>query len=108
MDTNTRTVIRPGEGTTVNDRMTHKVDAGDLPSGGLAIIEGVLGRGELIPPHTHTREDELSYILEGELTFEIGDEVVRAGAGSYVLKPRGVCHTFWTSAEVPARVLEIH
>ncbi len=59
------------------------------------------------PVHTHTREDEFSYILEGQVTVMIGDEVFTAGPGTWVRKPRGVPHSFWNAQSTPARVLEI-
>jgi quercetin dioxygenase-like cupin family protein len=46
------------------------------------------------PPHTHTREDEAYYILEGEFTFRIGGQNVEAGPGDYVWLPRGIEHGF--------------
>ena len=46
------------------------------------------------PPHTHTREDESFYILEGTLLFTIGGEEFLAEAGDYVYMPRNVPHQF--------------
>lgn len=51
------------------------------------------------PPHTHTREDESYYILEGEFAFRIGGETVEAGPGDYVWLPRGVEHGFELKTE---------
>ena len=39
--------------------------------------------------------------------FEIGDEVLSAGPGQLVRKPRGVWHAFWNASDTPARVLEV-
>ena len=61
----------------------------------------------MIPPHTHTREDECSYVLEGELTCYVGGEVVLAPAGSYVVKPRGMPHAFYNAGTGTVRVMEI-
>jgi hypothetical protein len=57
--------------------------------------------------HTHSREDEYTYILEGEIGAEVGDRVVRLGRGELLRKPRGVPHAFWNPTDAPARVLEI-
>jgi quercetin dioxygenase-like cupin family protein len=46
----------------------------------------------MIPPRTHTREDECAFLLEGELTLDIGGEIVVAPVGSFVLMPRGLYH----------------
>lgn len=59
------------------------------------------------PPHTHTNEDELFYVLEGGIGVTIGDEVYTAPAGSCVLKPRGISHAFWNPGPEPARIIEI-
>jgi mannose-6-phosphate isomerase-like protein (cupin superfamily) len=59
------------------------------------------------PAHVHEHEDEYSYVLEGEVGFEIGDEVLTAGPGQLVAKPRGVWHAFWNAGDAPARVLEV-
>ena len=59
------------------------------------------------PPHLHHTEDEIAYVLEGEVTVQVGGEQLRAPAGSIVVKPREVPHTFWNSGKSTARVLEI-
>ena len=59
------------------------------------------------PLHRHTREDEYSYVLEGRLGALLGEEVVVAGPGDLVFKPRNQWHTFWNAGDVPARILEI-
>ena len=57
--------------------------------------------------HVHHGEEEAFYVLEGEMTFTIGDRTVRATAGSFVLVPRGVVHTHRTTGTQPARWLAI-
>jgi mannose-6-phosphate isomerase-like protein (cupin superfamily) len=57
------------------------------------------------PLHVHHRDDEAWYVLEGTLRFQLGDEELEAPAGSAVLGPRGVPHTFWNPSEEPARYL---
>jgi len=59
------------------------------------------------PLHLHTREDEYSYVLEGRMGALLGDEVVEAGPGSLVFKPRNQWHTFWNAGDEPCRILEI-
>lgn len=99
--------IGPNEGTylPVLD-IVHKVTAEDS-GGSLMIEEWGLPPGQMIPPHTHAREDECSFVLEGELTCGVGDEIVVAPAGSYVVKPRGVPHAFYNAGAEPVRVLEV-
>jgi mannose-6-phosphate isomerase-like protein (cupin superfamily) len=59
------------------------------------------------PSHVHQHEDEYSYVLEGEVGFEVGDDSFTARAGQLVAKPRGIWHAFWNPGDVPARVLEV-
>ena len=59
------------------------------------------------PSHVHRNEDEYSYVLEGEVGFEVGDETFSAGAGQLVAKPRAIWHAFWNAGDAPARVLEL-
>jgi quercetin dioxygenase-like cupin family protein len=86
--------------------ITHKV-AADAPGGALLIEEWGLPPGAMIPPHTHAREDECSYVLQGQLTCYVGGEVVLAPASSYVVKPRGVPHAFYNAGSERVRVMEI-
>ena len=57
--------------------------------------------------HTHRDVDELSYVVEGEIGVLIGDREVRAGPGTFVLKPKGIPHTFWNPGSSPARLVEV-
>lgn len=59
------------------------------------------------PLHRHTREDEYSYVLEGWLGAKLGDDIVHAGPGDLVFKPRNQWHTFWNAGDAPCRILEI-
>jgi quercetin dioxygenase-like cupin family protein len=101
-------VVLPDEGEAVPALgMTHKVWS-DWYAGGLSILEGVIQPGSLIPPHTHANEDECTFVLEGELGFDVGGTVAVVGPGSFAIKPRGIPHAFWNAGGEPARVLEIH
>ena len=59
------------------------------------------------PLHMHTREDEYSFVLQGRMGALLGDDVVEAGPGDLVFKPRNQWHTFWNAGEEPCRILEI-
>jgi mannose-6-phosphate isomerase-like protein (cupin superfamily) len=76
--------------------------------GGFALVEHTLPpRGLGAPVHRHANEDEYSYVIEGRLGAQLGDEVVEAGPGELVRKPRGQEHTFWNAGDEPLRFLEI-
>jgi mannose-6-phosphate isomerase-like protein (cupin superfamily) len=57
------------------------------------LVEVLEPEGEA-PLHVHHREDEAFWVLDGEVTFRIGDETIEASAGSFVFGPRDVPHTF--------------
>jgi mannose-6-phosphate isomerase-like protein (cupin superfamily) len=59
------------------------------------------------PLHRHSREDEYSFVLEGRMGALLGDDVVEAGPGDLVFKPRNQWHTFWNAGDEPCRILEI-
>ena len=59
-------------------------------------------------PHTHEGEDDAFYVLEGELTFILGEDEIAAPAGTFVLVPPDVVHTFANRSAAPARILNIH
>src|SRR5215212_7104545 len=59
------------------------------------------------PVHRHTREDEYSFVLEGRMGALLGENVVEAGPGDLVFKPRNEWHTFWNAGDDPCRILEI-
>ena len=59
------------------------------------------------PLHRHHREDEYTCVIEGTLGVQLGDEVVTAEAGTWVIKPRGQWHTFWNAGDTPCRTIEI-
>jgi mannose-6-phosphate isomerase-like protein (cupin superfamily) len=59
------------------------------------------------PLHLHTREDEYSFVLEGRMGALLGDDVVEAGPGDLVFKPRNQWHTFWNAGDEPCRILEL-
>lgn len=59
------------------------------------------------PLHRHHNEDEYTYVLEGTLGTMAGDEVVTAGPGTWLIKPRGQWHTFWNPGDTPCHMVEI-
>jgi quercetin dioxygenase-like cupin family protein len=103
-------IVGPGEGRSVVLGKGLGVDFkiwGYQTGGRLAVVEHPIDARRLVPPHTHTMEDELSYVLEGRIGARIGDEETEVDAGTYVYKPCGIPHTFWNPTDAPARLLEI-
>jgi mannose-6-phosphate isomerase-like protein (cupin superfamily) len=81
---------------------------GEDAGGDFSLVEHPLSPRALAAPlHRHTREDEYSFVLEGRMGGLLGDDVVEAGPGDLVFKPRDEWHTFWNAGEEPCRILEI-
>jgi steroid delta-isomerase-like uncharacterized protein len=57
------------------------------------------------PYHTHTREDESFYVLDGEIAFVVDGEWHRANTGTFVFGPRNLAHGFKVVGNRPARML---
>jgi quercetin dioxygenase-like cupin family protein len=73
--------------------------------GALSVMENSVSEGFGGPPLHHHDFDETFYVLEGELTFQLRDELFTAGAGELAFAPRGVPHTFANLSGAPARIL---
>jgi len=81
---------------------------GEEAGGDFSLVEHPLPPRALAAPlHLHRNEDEYSYVLEGRMGAMLGDEVVEAGPGDLVFKPREQWHTFWNAGEETCRILEI-
>jgi mannose-6-phosphate isomerase-like protein (cupin superfamily) len=81
---------------------------GAASGGGFSLVEHPIDRRSLAAPlHRHANEDEYSYVLEGRVGVQLGDEVLEAGPGDLIFKPRGQWHAFWNRGDEPARLLEI-
>jgi mannose-6-phosphate isomerase-like protein (cupin superfamily) len=81
---------------------------GDATGGGFALVEHPMSAHALAAPlHRHQREDEYSYVIEGRIGALLGDDVLEAGPGDLVFKPRGEWHTFWNAGAEPCRILEV-
>lgn len=59
------------------------------------------------PLHRHSREDEYSFVLEGQVGAHFDGDEVFGQPGDLIIKPRGEWHTFWNAGDAPARILEI-
>jgi mannose-6-phosphate isomerase-like protein (cupin superfamily) len=60
-----------------------------------------------VKPHSHARDDEFSLVQSGAVGVRIGDQVLAAEQGSWLVKPRSTPHAMWNAGNEPARVIEI-
>jgi len=74
----------------------------------VAIVEHTLEAKSIgAPMHKHTHEDEISYVIEGQLSVIQNGEVQTAGPGQFIVKPRGIFHTFWNAGDERIRFIEV-
>ena len=97
----------PGAGRTVESGHGSSAElkiAGDQSGGDWAVVEWRVRAGDEPPMHTHTREDETLYLLEGAITAYVGGEEIEVEAGSYAALPKDVPHGLTVHGE-EARLL---
>jgi quercetin dioxygenase-like cupin family protein len=64
--------------------------------------------GVFVPNHRHKAEDEMFYVTDGTVWFEVGGESVTATAGTFVYIPRGTLHGFRNIGHRRAKMLNVH
>jgi quercetin dioxygenase-like cupin family protein len=69
------------------------------------VFEEVAPAGTETPLHLHHHSDEVMYILSGEFTFQIGDQVSAGGPGTCAFMPRGIPHAWKNSGDDTGRVI---
>ena len=72
---------------------------GEDTHGQFALIEAVSRRGNVPPPHVHHWEDEIFYVLEGEIVVSLGDRTIKGTPGTMIFLPRDVRHSFTIESE---------
>jgi len=87
--------LKAGDGWTYNYGIDFTVKAGELkPGPRLAFVEYTTRKGEEPPDHTHATEDEVFYVLEGDLRFRCGADAFDVTDGGFVFLPRGIEHGY--------------
>ena len=99
-------VIPPGGGRRVGN-VEFLALSEHTPRFNLSIITMAAGRSGP-EPHVHDDEDDAFLVLDDEITFLLGDDELSAPAGTFVLVPPGVEHTFANRTDHPVRMLNIH
>ena len=98
--------VAPGEGDAYwwfGQLAVIKARAADT-GGAYSLVEITGAPGYSTPLHVHRSEDEGFWVLEGSATFEVGDETVEAGPGTYLFGPKDIPHR-WTAGPAGARLL---
>jgi mannose-6-phosphate isomerase-like protein (cupin superfamily) len=79
--------------------------SGKETGGRFSLVELYATREGEVPLHVHHNEDEGFYIIEGEMTFYIGDRTVKGKAGDFVFAPKDMPHRYTVDNPGHARVL---
>src|SRR5215471_8915033 len=72
---------------------------GEDTRGQFALMEQIARKGNVPPRHIHHREDETFYVIEGEMTFSVGDRTIKATPGTVIFAPRHIPHSFTIDSE---------
>ena len=78
---------------------------GAQTGGAFTLLEALVPPDTGPPPHAHHAEDETFVLLDGDLTFTVGDETHVAAPGTTIFVPRGTVHSFANVGTAPARML---
>ena len=101
------TIRKPGEGRRIGivGDVYRFLATSDETDGKYATFEAIVPPGSGPPPHVHSREEESFLVLEGEMTFQLGDERIVAGKGTFLNMPVGSLHCFKNESDKTARLL---
>ena len=100
--------LQAGEGWIYRYGVDFVLKAGEVQQGSSAtFLEYVTRKGEEPPPHTHKTEDELFYVLEGNVTFQCGEESFDVDQGGFMFLPRGIRHGYTIRSADPVRLIVV-
>jgi len=105
--THPATIRKPNEGRRIGivGDVYRFLVTGEETNGKYATFEAIVPPGSGPPPHVHSREEEAFLVLEGEITFQLGEERIVAGEGTFLNMPVGSLHCFKNETETTARLL---
>jgi quercetin dioxygenase-like cupin family protein len=101
-------VVLPDSGEPLNiagSKTLHKIKS-SATNGVFSVMEFVTPPGKGVALHVHEREDELVYLLEGEIEVTLGNQKMKAVPGVMALLPRGIPHGFTNIGNKPSRLLD--
>src|SRR5262245_53961837 len=101
-------VVLPGSGEELNSagsQTFHKIKSSNT-HGVFAVMEFVTPPGKGVALHVHEREDELVYLLEGEIEVTLGNQKMKAVPGVMAILARGIPHGFINLGNNPSRLLD--
>ena len=102
-------VSAPGGGDRLNiagSEILHRANSGET-DGVFSVVELVNDPGTGVSLHVHEHEDELAYVLDGEIEVTLGDDKMKAVPGVLALLPRDIPHGFTNTGAKPSRILDV-
>jgi quercetin dioxygenase-like cupin family protein len=100
--------LKKGEGQIHSFGVDFIVKSGEKREGsGAAVLEYTTKKGEEPPDHTHPTEDEMFYVLEGEISFRCAGETFDLEEGGFVFLPRGIKHGYTIRSDGLVRLLVV-
>jgi quercetin dioxygenase-like cupin family protein len=104
-------VVQPGEGPVSSFTPGRSIVLkllGGATGDSIMLFEETVPSGTKSTFHLHRDRDEVAYVLSGEVTFMIGDEVTVGGPGACAFMPRGVPHAWKSTGAETGRVLFLY
>jgi len=104
-------VVLPGQGSVWNmspGRSAALKLLGGATGGSVMLFEETVPAGTMSTFHLHHDSDEVAYVLSGEVTFKIGDQITVGGPGTCAFMPRGVPHAWKSTGAETGRVLFLY
>ncbi len=101
------TIRKPSEGRRIGvvGDLYRFLATGEETNGKYATFEAIVPPGSGPPPHIHSREEESFLVLEGEMTFQLGEDRFVACEGTFLNIPVGSLHCFKNESHKTARLL---
>ena len=75
--------------------------------GAFSVVEFISPPGTGVGTHVHEREDELVYLLQGQVEVTLGNQRMTVPAGACALLPRGIPHGYVNTGTTPSRLLAV-
>ena len=95
-------VAELGDGSSAEIVVSEKESRGEY-----AVVRYRVRPGDEPPLHTHSREDEMVYVVEGDVTAVVGEQNVDVGPGAFAALPRGVPHTIRVNSDSATLLLTL-
>lgn len=101
-------VVQPGPEPAPTERAIILKLLGGATGGSIMMFEETVPPGTKSTRHLHRDSDEVAFVMSGEVTFMVGDEVMVGGAGAYAFMPRGVAHCWKSTGAETGKVLFLY